>query len=289
MFHVKHQIRRLAAGDETALDVFLSQHADSSMHLRANLRRAGFYDRNEPYQGVYIAALAGDAIVGVVAHFWNGMVVVQAPRDVEALTVEAAATSGRKIVGLLGPGDQVTRAQSALGLVRGEATEDSTDDLFALDLATLQIPAALAEGRIVVRHPVATELALVTEWSVAFNCEALGFGESAELRRNCAELIGRLQVERAHFVLQEAGTAVAYAAFNAMLPDMVQLGGVWTPPPLRGRGYARNVVAGALLAARATGVKRATLFTENDNYAAQSAYRSLGFSKIGVYGIVIFP
>jgi len=204
-------------------------------------------------------------------------------------SVAVASSTSVESTPTLSPGDQVTRAQSALGLVRGEATEDSTDDLFALDLATLQIPAALAEGRIVVRHPVATELALVTEWSVAFNCEALGFGESAELRRNCAELIGRLQVERAHFVLQEAGTAVAYAAFNAMLPDMVQLGGVWTPPPLRGRGYARNVVAGALLAARATGVKRATLFTENDNYAAQSAYRSLGFAKVGGYGIVIFP
>ncbi len=286
---MKHQTRRLAAGDEAALEAFLAAHAESSMFLRANLRRMGFIDRNEPYQGVYVAAFAGDAIVGVVAHFWNGMIVVQAPGHVEALAAAALAESGRKIVGLLGPGDQVTRAQSALGLAEGEATEDSTDDLFVLDLAALQIPASLREGRLIVRHPAATELALITEWSVAFNCEALGFTEGEGLRRHCAELIGRLQAEKAHFVLEDAGATVAYAAFNATLPDMVQLGGVWTPPALRGRGYARNVVAGALLAARAAGVERAVLFTENDNDAAQSAYRSLGFVKIGVYGIVILP
>jgi len=286
---VKHQVRRLEAGDEAALDRFLSQHPDSSMFVRSNLRRVGFVDRGEPYQGTYVAAFDGAAIVGVVAHFWNGMVVVQAPDSVEVLAPRTLAASGRNIVGLLGPGEQVARARHTLGLSEGEAMEDSTDDLLALDLSALSVPADLAAGRVIVRHPEMTELSLMADWSAAFHCEALGFAESAELRRDCIDCIGRLQNEKAQFVLEAAGAPVAYAAFNAVLPEMVQLGGVWTPPELRGKGYARNVVAGALLAARAADVKRAVLFTENDNQAAQSAYRSLGFVKIGAYGIVIFP
>jgi ribosomal protein S18 acetylase RimI-like enzyme len=289
LFHVKHRIRRLVAGDEAALEGFLEQHPDSSMFLRSNLRRVGLDDRGEPYQGIYVAALEGEAIVGVAAHFWNGMVVVQAPTHVETLALEAVALSGRGIVGLCGPGDQVRRAHMALGLAEREALDDSTDDLFALDLASLKMPADLAAGHVVARHPEAAEIALVTGWSVAFNCEALGFAPSEELQRHCADQMRRLQEERAHFVLEAAGAPVAYAAFNGTLPDMVQIGGVWTPPALRGRGYARNVVAGALLAARAAGVQRAVLFTENDNAAAQSAYLSLGFVKIGLYGIVILP
>jgi ribosomal protein S18 acetylase RimI-like enzyme len=289
MFHVKHQIRRLVPGDEAMLDAFLVQHADSSMFLRSNLCRAGLVDGTAPYQGIYVAAVDGDTVLGVVAHVWNGMIIVQATDHVEALASQAVAASGRKLAGFLGPGGQVTRARRALGLAEDGATEDSTDDLFALDLAALTVPPALAEGRVAVRHPEPAEIALMTEWSVSFNCEALGFTESDELRRNCADHIGRLQEEGAHFLLVSAGVPVAYAAFNSMLPDMIQLGGVWTPPSLRGRGYARNVVAGALLAARSAGVKRAVLFTENDNEAAQSAYRSLGFVKIGDYGIVIFP
>jgi ribosomal protein S18 acetylase RimI-like enzyme len=288
LFHVKHRIRLLSPGDETALEGFLAHHPDSSMFLRSNLRRSGLTERDAPYHGTYIAAFEADAIVGAVAHFWNGMLVVQAPSHVELLAPQAVAASGRKLVGLSGPGDQVKRARIALGLAGAATTEDSTDDLFALDLAALRLPAALKEGGFAVRPPAETELALLTEWSVSFNCEALGFTDGDALRRYCAELIGRLQAEKAHFVLAAAGVPVAYAAFNGTLPDMVQLGGVWTPPALRGKGYARRIVAGALLAARAEGVERAVLFTEWNNHAAQSAYRSLGFERIGDYGIVIF-
>ena len=85
---------------------------------------------------------------------------------------------------------------------------------------------------------------------------------------------------------QEQGAPVAYSAFNARLPEIVQVGGVWTPPDRRGRGYARAVVAGSLLEARAEGVRRAVLFTSNP--MARRAYEALGFRKIGEYGLVIF-
>jgi predicted GNAT family acetyltransferase len=74
--------------------------------------------------------------------------------------------------------------------------------------------------------------------------------------------------------------------FNGRLPDAVQIGGVFTPPALRARGFARAVVAGALLAARADGVTRSILFTGRDNAFARSAYLSLGYGIVGDYGIV---
>ncbi len=78
-------------------------------------------------------------------------------------------------------------------------------------------------------------------------------------------------------MLERGGEPVAYAAYNAALPTCVQIGGVWTPPLLRSRGYARAAVAGALLAARERGVPRSVLFTEEDNHPAKAAYRALGY------------
>ena len=75
---------------------------------------------------------------------------------------------------------------------------------------------------------------------------------------------------------------------NARLPDVVQVGGVWTPRDLRGRGYARCVVAGSLLAVRREGVGRAVLFTDEENRPARAAYEALGFRVVGDYGLVIF-
>lgn len=40
---------------------------------------------------------------------------------------------------------------------------------------------------------------------------------------------------------------VSLSAFNASLPDIVQLVGIYTPPELRGRGYAQRAVAGSLI------------------------------------------
>jgi len=65
-------------------------------------------------------------------------------------------------------------------------------------------------------------------------------------------------------------------------------GGVWTPPEFRGRGYARSVVAGSLVAAGKQGVARAVLFADPLNAAARAAYLSIGFAIVGDYGLVLF-
>src|SRR6267378_1730688 len=94
-----------------------------------------------------------------------------------------------------------------------------------------------------------------------------------------------LQAQGDHWLLEDGGEPVSYTAFNARLPDIVQVGGVWTPLPLRGRGYARCAVAGSLLEARAAGARRAILFTNSTPGAR--AYEALGFTRAGEYGLLI--
>ena len=84
------------------------------------------------------------------------------------------------------------------------------------------------------------------------------------------------------------GIPVSCCSFNARLPDMVQIGGVFTPSQHRQRGYARAVVAGALLEARRQGVAAAILFTGSGNEAAQRAYLGIGFEAVGDYAITLF-
>lgn len=89
-------------------------------------------------------------------------------------------------------------------------------------------------------------------------------------------------------ILEVDGDLVSTSHFNATSPDIVQVGGVWTPPKLRRCGYARSVVAGHLLEARGDGVKQAILFTEARNQPAHSAYEALDFERVGHYGLVLF-
>src|SRR5258708_5096452 len=143
MFHVKHPIRQLAAGDEATLEVFLRRHPASSMFLRSNLRRVGLVDEGQPYQASYMAAFAGPAIIGVMAHCWNGMLLVQAPEAIDAIAPALIAVSGRHVRGLSGPGDQVAQACQVLGLDQSTAVLDGLVELLALERGALQAPGTL--------------------------------------------------------------------------------------------------------------------------------------------------
>jgi predicted GNAT family acetyltransferase len=96
-----------------------------------------------------------------------------------------------------------------------------------------------------------------------------------------------VHVERREaFALEVDGLPVSVCTHNARVSGTGQIGGVWTPPELRGRGYARRVVAGSLREAERDGVTRAILFT--DNVVARRSYEALGFQRIVEYGKTAF-
>ena len=87
-------------------------------------------------------------------------------------------------------------------------------------------------------------------------------------------------------VLCAGETPVALTGFNARLPEAVQVGGVYTPPALRGQGHARRAVALHLAQAFAQGARRAILFARDP--AAIAAYRAIGFRPRGAFSLCIF-
>lgn len=282
-------VRILGTVDATALEAFLVRHADSSMFLRSLARAAGLVDRGQLYQATYAAAFADERIVAVAAHTWAGVVLVQAPVHLDAVVRAAVARSGRRVAGINGPWANVTAARTALRLADTPARLESHEILYALDLARLVVPEPLADGTLRCRHPRPSEIERLAEWRVAYARETLARADTPALALASRQEMERVRAAGRAFVLVDAtDELLAFSAFNATLPDAVQVGGVWTPPAWRGRGYARAVVAGSLLAARAQGVTRAVLFTSEDNHPAQRAYEALGFQVVGDYGLLGF-
>ncbi|MFC3676710.1 GNAT family N-acetyltransferase [Ferrovibrio xuzhouensis] len=279
-------VRLLAAEDRPALDAFLQAHAPRAMFLRANLAHSGLVDGVHPYQGRYAAAFAGDAITGVAAHYWNGFVILLAGDHAAVLAATAAA--GRHVAGLIGLPAEVAAARAALAARDRPVSVDSREGLYRLPLAGLQVPPALLDGRVHCRPAAVPDLPLLAGWRFDFDVAMNGATESAAARAHAQEMVERWVAEGSQFVLCDGNRPVAGCCFNATLPDMVQIGNVWTPPELRGRGHARAVVAGALQYARHRGVTDAILFTGDDNHAAQQAYVALGFTRIGDYAILLF-
>ena len=278
----------LGPGDEPALARFFAAYPHTTLFFQNNARKGGLVDRGAVYQASYAAAFEAGAITSLATHCWNGNVLLEAPRHLEAVAREAVRASGRVVSGILGPRAQAVAARAALGLDGAPAYMDSAEDLFALELDQLRVPAPLAHDEWLCRRPHERELAMLIEWRHDYRHQHLGEAPGEALLAKSREEIQRYHGEAAHFLLERDGQPVAYAAYNAATPSCVQVGGVWTPPPLRSKGYARAAVAGALLAARARAVLRSVLFTEEDNHPAKAAYRALGYQRVGDYGMVMF-
>lgn len=267
----------LKPADAPALEAFLRPRLATSMFLVSNVRKAGLIDRGERYHGTYAAAWSGGRIEAVAGHFWNGILILQAPCRLEEVVRTALTSSGRPLTGIIGPADQVAGALRVIGGDNVNIRIDEQEILYTLDLAALNVPEPLASAELVGRRARRDDAELLAAWNADYSVEALGEEDTPELRRAHQAGIDGMIAERRTWVLEDAGRPVAMCSFNAQISEAVQVGGVWTPPELRSRGYGRSVVAAALRDARQDGVQQAILFTGVENIPAQKAYEALGF------------
>jgi len=281
-------IRRLGPRDESIVQSFLVPRLQSSFILVANLAADGFAYEGRPYQGVYMGAFRSGALVGVAAHYWNDNLIFQAPRFAGELSVAALRESARPCAGLVGPWAQICEARLALGLGERATRYNSKEILYAIELARVRIPEGLASGAVRCRRARSNDLARLTEFATAETIENFGDTDTPELRAKIRDGLERDVADGMLFVLDCGERVVAKSSFHGIANGAVQIGGVYTPPEQRGKGYARCVVGGSLLAAREAGESKAFLFTAETNVPAQRAYESLGFRPIGDYGIILF-
>lgn len=270
------------------LDRFLLPRAENSLILLSNSRAAGLVDRGAILQGTYAAFIADGEITGVAAHYWNGMIFLQAPDDPFALVSAALAASGRECTGITGPYEQVQNVLRGFLKTRPHPSFNSRDLLLSLDLDTLITPELLHGGGMTCRKPSDDEVPALVAMRIAFMQEHLGRALPPAMEREARNLVAWQQQTGNHWILETGGTIVATTAVSTGINGMVQVGGVFTLPEFRNRGFGRAVVAGSLLSLREHGVKRAILFTGQDMPAARRIYAALGFRQIGEYGLVIF-
>jgi predicted GNAT family acetyltransferase len=286
------QYRILHDSDREALEGFLCNHTASSMFLRNNLRIAGVVRRRHPLSATWYGAVdEKGAIHGVVAHMVQGNVLVQAPdQDIRAnlarLLKDDLAGAPKALAGILGPDDQVLDLIDRLGQQGQAFAVNRAEGLYQLDLADLVIPAHPLADAFQIVDAARVDRETLLRWMRAYEIEALGAEESPALDAKVAGRLIRAIEDRCWWVLCADGMPVSLCGFNATLPDIVQLGPVWTPVSQRNKGYARACVVRTLMSARARGIRQAVLFT--DNQPAIRAYEALGFEKTDNYRLAIF-
>ncbi|WP_407562781.1 GNAT family N-acetyltransferase [Streptomyces sp. 184] len=123
---------------------------------------------------------------------------------------------------------------------------------------------------------------LLVEWTRQFSAEAgTGAGDPARA------VADRLAYGGAT-LWEDGGRPVSYAGITRTVAGMARVAPVYTPPPLRRRGYGAAVTAAVSSAARAAGVRDVLLFTDLANPTSNALYQRLGYEPVEDHLVISF-
>jgi len=268
---------RVCEAEQEALIAFMTAHAPFLMFPLTNVLRYGL-DGSNPLSMTAWIAMEGDVITDVLTISAEGVVFPWCPNG--NWHAVADVLKGRQIKGFIGEGEQVAALRRAVGLTRA-ADRDVVEPAFALTLTDLVKPDT--DG-FTLHQLSAAPLDLVIKWRAEYQVETLG--APVDRANEWAEReIKAYSRANSHRVLFHNDVPVAMTGFSAQLPEIVLIGGVYTPHASRSQGFARVALAMHLMEASSNGVAQAILAAANE--AAVRAYTALGFQRTGSFAVAL--
>lgn len=274
------QLRPAGPQDIPQIDAFLCDHLVDSVFPLSNLRRFGLAGDLHPSAMRFWIARADQNITACLGLSNAGYLMPQLPHWSDWSQLPNILHA-QQIKGLLGGAQQASVCRAALGLDQTATDLDSTEKQYSLDLRQLTIPTTPCHLVPLSAH----NRDIAISWRTAYHIHTMGSPVDAAKDWATRNIDAYLQAD-SHRILMHHDQPVAMTGFNATLPELVQIGGVYTPPALRGSGYARTAVALHLAQAHRNGVPRAVLAAANP--AAERAYEAIGFEQIGHFAMILF-
>ncbi|GHH67179.1 N-acetyltransferase [Kitasatospora indigofera] len=184
---------------------------------------------------------------------------------------DLGAGPGRALDGVSGGKDAVREFAAAWCAATGRRSAVQVDERLHR-LAELVPPSPAPPG--LSRTARVAERELLIGWFEDFGAEvAVDFHTSPDA-------VDRRIADGTLHVWEDGGRPVAVAGRSPVVAGMSRIGPVFTPPGLRGRGYAGAVTAAASAYALAQGAAEVLLYTDLANPTSNSIYRRLGYRPV---------
>ncbi len=245
------------------------------------IQRPGVYER-------YDLWLVSDeeGVTGAALRTPPHSLVLAQPRDdasLEAL-VDRLVVEEQEVPGVVAA---VPELEAFVGLWTAENDVDATrvmrQGVYELR-DVLPVPPASGAARPATRE----DRDLLMRWIAAFAEEALP--DDKEPVRIARTVEARLEASESEglWLWEDGGTPVSLSGYGGETPHGIRIGPVYTPPELRGRGYATTLVAEQSRWLLQTGRTFCFLYTDLDNPTSNALYRRIGYRIVAESGEVRF-
>jgi predicted GNAT family acetyltransferase len=215
--------------------------------------------------------------------------VVARPRSPRALEELAHSVAGEALPGVVGGDPEAYELAELCSRRSGRVTRTTMrQGVYALEHVE-PLPTVPGSARVA----TADDRDLVLRWWIAFADEALHEGGPGRDRAE-QTVDYRLSSPTAGIVLwEDAGEPVATAGWGGPTPNGIRVGPVYTPPELRGRGYAtaltaelsRQLLDGRLFEG---GRRFCFLYTNLSNPTSNAIYERIGYRRIAESAEIMF-
>jgi predicted GNAT family acetyltransferase len=249
--------------------------ADEARHnlilglLTTIAEQPGYY----PEQRFWLVRDGGD-VVGAAMQTPPHNLIVARPQRAEALDA-LAASIGDDLPGVTGARPEAEIfAELWAARTRTRPRVEFEQRIYAL---TKVVPPRPAPG--FAREARRSERSLLLGWFRDFTAEALHDPEPDE-ERLAANVDVRLDGTGAGLLVWDDGEPVSLAGWGGRTPNGIRIGPVYTPPELRGRGYASAVVAALSEARLAAGSRFCFLYTDLANPTSNRIYADVGYGPV---------
>ena len=281
-------IHDVTDSDLARVRAYLEAHADSSLFLLSNLAMLGPRLGEHPNSGNYRSVVEEETIVAVFSLTRRGNLLVQGAgrADLAEQILGACDAEPIEVTGVIG---DWSTAEALWRLVcadpRFVPTLSQKDLLFTLPLTNVVEP-HVTEGATTVRWLRVDDFELWEPLNSAYLVELrLPMELSRDQRREEFESGARADRWWGAF---DGDRLVAIAGLNAVYGRLGQVGGVYSRPEERRKGYGGVVMRQLISDCQSRHrFERLALFTGHDQIAARRLYESLGFQAGGAFGLLL--
>jgi len=196
--------------------------------------------------------------------------------DMAAVDSLVQALRDEPIPGVLGPTDAAARFAGGWTDATGQpARVQVAERIFRLERVIP--PDRPAPGSWRIAQP--NDRDLLARWLVAFTTEAVPEAPPLEDPAGTADrwLARRGRVA---YLWEDEGQVVSLVGAGGETPHGIRIGPVFTPPGLRGRGYASSLTAAASTDQLGRGRRFCFLFTDLGNPTSNKIYRAIGYEPV---------
>lgn len=265
---------------------FLKQHENSTLFLLGNYKNHGVVLTDSPYSGNFKVIRSNENIVGVLSLTRKGNLLIESTvnEPIFEKVLEACLEEPIPLKGLVGnwsfcgPFFQFIQKHNIIERM----LFNSKEILYSLDLFNATV-SKQPNVRFLKEEDFATWMPHRRDYHI---------GEGLPLTLSDKELFEQFAYKVREkiiwgYFLDDA--LVSMADLNAKALDLGQVGGVYTVPAFRGRGYSKSVMRQILCDAKELhGIRKLIIFTGERNFAAQNVYRSLGVGEVGNFALLFW-